>query len=1695
MNNQTTEHSLFALIKQSLLRLQESTLGVLEIRNQKILQHLRQEMSDELGHRNCFLADPVLEHTFGWETAEQTLQDLSSEGLLSPHLLEILANAEKTYAFPPETHPYRHQLKAWRHLLAPQAQSAIITSGTGSGKTECFMIPIIEDLLRQHQQQGRLVGVQALFLYPLNALINSQKERLDAWLSPLEGGIRYCLYNGNTREKAKTRDHDRPHEVLSREKLRQEPPPILMTNATMLEYMLVRQADAPIVQKSKENQSLRWIVLDEAHSYIGSQAAEIALLLRRVVQAFGKQSHEIRFIATSATIADAKAEQALQSYLSDLAGVPKEQITVISGQRHFESFPLGTGQQSLAELQELPSDSRYAALKNHQLASLIRQELTQSPQPLSLNQLIERCRALLSGSLTQQQAQILVWLDLMSQSYSPQGEVFLKLRMHLFQSMLHGLWACVDKHCPCKSPELSSEDFGQIYLHRRHRCDCGAPVYEMVSCHDCGSFHLLAQEQDGKLKQCTPIVADEFSLNSEKDDDDEAELNPQTDKRTHKSDYMLLAPGSAKDHINTYNQQKLNKDSAEIGNPQGNNCLIYIRLADDAHCAVCGHKGSQRTFYRHHYLGTPFYVTQTVPTVLEFCASASADDHPSQLPAHGKRLITFTDSRQGTARIAIKMQQQAEYSKTRGLVFELLLDHAQQQTESPQNKQEREKIERQITELKNSSEIPEHLSKPILDTLYAAREKLRPPPVRIAWKDMIQSLAQKDELVRHLLPYNQEINTFFSSSDGKKNLAELLLLREFARRPKYANSLETLGMVSLIYPNLAKINNPPIGWTEREVVTQADQGKKRLDLEDWRNFLKMLLDFFVRANSCIDISIDQKRWIGSKIFAKRLLPPDSQRKSDSYLRHWPKFNSKTQQARAIKILQAVCGFSIDAASTQDNINAWLKTAWEQLNQVGILRRDNDTFYLPMENTAFALPENVWLCPITHRFIDSSLRGVSPYLPRHWDTLDAQQYFCRRVALPDYLQLRTDASATPRYLQMRRQMAENPTIHSLRTQGLWSNLHAQTVEGGFYYRVAEHSAQITADKLQDYETRFKKCKINVLSCSTTMEMGVDIGGMAAVVMNNVPPHPANYLQRAGRAGRRNESTAVAYTLCKADPHNHHVFRHPRWAFTHAIAAPQVSLNSAKIVARHVHSLLLADFLQHYNTASEDNTKINAFWFFNQEADVWQQFAQHIKALQSQPLHDTLKALVRDTALAERPLEEIQEQAIQQLEQLAKAWQTTQRAIEQQIKNSVQIPQYQRAVKLEKQRHESENLLTHLASHGFLPGYGFPTNLASFSIRNINEQDKKNDKQREDNLFVRKTSPSRSLDIALREYAPGEEIAIDGNVYRSAGIDLRSKTGNNEKVAIQQLDTAWRCGNCGASGLSNYKYHHEAIICPRCETKINPKYKKTVLAPQGFLVDFFTSPSNDVTVQKFIKAQAPLVQVYGQQAPLAGNCGEICYGNGEIFHHSSGEFEHGFAVCLCCGRAKSMTSKNELPQEFKDTYHANLGGGSTRPDKEKNCASSHVQSNIHLGYRLHTDVLELALKNPQKRQWLKKEQKSIARTLALALRNEIAAYLGIACAEMGYTVKEDRALASEERRIVMQIYDHASGGAGFVLAAVAPIHELLQRSFKRLECPDECDSVCEHCLGSQADAQNNDEINRHLALNWLKESQFSAALAPD
>ena len=407
-----------------------AALGLVSFRSHPLREHLREVFQSAPGTSDSFLADPVFEASFGWRPAEVPLGDLSGR-LLHPNVVKALDKPPRTFAeeytFSAQQKPYQHQLESWKALIeARPARSVLVTSGTGSGKTECFLIPILHDLATElDTRPGGLTGVRALFLYPLNALIKSQRDRLTAWSEPFGGRIRYCLYNGETPRQGKS---SWASEVLDRKTLRVNPPPILVTNATMLEYMLVRTDDQPILAQSQGK--LRWIVIDEAHNYIGSQAAELTLLLRRVLHAFGCHADAVHFVATSATIADSRAntEEQLRAFLADIAGVSVERVSVVYGQRQVPPLPeaLPHDQPSLPDLATLHSLSPQERFEMLAATPHVRQWRTALIQ--QARSLAELARMAWSNDATKTRQTTLQLLDLCTQAVDAKDEPLLPLR-------------------------------------------------------------------------------------------------------------------------------------------------------------------------------------------------------------------------------------------------------------------------------------------------------------------------------------------------------------------------------------------------------------------------------------------------------------------------------------------------------------------------------------------------------------------------------------------------------------------------------------------------------------------------------------------------------------------------------------------------------------------------------------------------------------------------------------------------------------------------------------------------------------------------------------------------------------------------------------------------------------------------------------------------------------------------------------------------------------------------------------------------------------------------------------------------------------------------------------------------------------------------------------------------------------------
>jgi len=1718
-------HYFKELIEQSLSRTREATLSMLGINDSGLRQHLAEQMGNELGAEGCFLAPPVFEHTFGWQESDKSLADLK-DSLLSPTLLQTLQNAH-VYNFDNSIHPYTHQLDAWQTLLSDTPKSAVITSGTGSGKTECFMVPILEDLIREPDKAKKpLVGVRALFLYPLNALINSQQERLDAWTRAFSQDIRFCLYNGKTKEnESSVRKFRRespekygPNQVLSREMLRKEPPPILMTNATMLEYMLVRQIDSPILEISRQEKSLRWVVLDEAHTYIGSQAAELSLLLRRVLQAFGKHPEEIRFVATSATIADKDAEERLQQYLAGLAGVRLDQVVVIGGTRVVPDLENTLPPRklriediySIDKTQEVSVD-RFAVLARSHIARELRHQVVSNPKPVDLNDLVNSVRdELVSNTQSERQREVLDWLDLMTGTRLAVKEApFLKLRIHLFQRMLHGLWACVSPACSAKSTHLKDWPFGNVYVNQRSRCECQAPVYELGFCNDCKTPHLLAEDNAGKLQQRSPYAGDEFSLNYETAEDDSS-LNEEITFRSKNSSSRKLILAERRTANAPYESITLDLDSLSLGSLKADKSIqVTVSEERTSCCSRCElNVQNGRSYLRQSYLGAPFYVANAVPTLLEFCPDPDKEDcdgkSPEELPGRGRKLITFTDSRQGTARMAVRMQQEAERSRLRGLVFEVLRNAQAKSDADPMDTPSAsyEELMEQANQLQSMGMAA--MAAQLREQAEATKGgSVRSANCEIKWQDMVSELATAKDIAQSILDYNKYANPeLFGGHEAGITMARLLLAREYARRPKNQNSTETLGLVKINYNGLEKIRAMPQFWQETKAVP-AEGGvgteKTNMTLQDWKDFLKVALDFHVRENTFIRLDPNMQRWMGSRFTSKSLFPPTADIVESSTSKKWPQIKLGPG-SRLVKLLELATGLNRTLSTDRNKVNHWLELAWKALVDINILESFDSGYSLNLNTLTFSLPSEAWACPLTHRQFDTTFRGLTPYLPTK---VLERDYRCQKIRIPKLSSLKTDGSAVPKLNQIRQLINENTDIQLLRQENLWTDINDRTAEGGFYYRTAEHSAQQSSTKLETYEGMFKKGKINVLNCSTTMEMGVDIGGISAVVMNNVPPHPANYLQRAGRAGRRSEARAIAYTLCKADSHNQRAFAQPKWPFVTAIPAPSITLSSDRIVQRHVNSLLLALFLRTQTVSNGDRTKLTVEWFFGGgEESPCRQFNDW---LGSQPykIDGHIKELVKGTGLAGRSWASIADDALTILTGIEERWIKEYIKLNEKLIAAKDEP-YKKALSLELKRHEGEYLLRDLAARAFLPGYGFPTNVVSLNTYNIedfkNNKQQKEDKSREDNIFTSKEQPARGLDIAIREYAPGAQVVIDGRVYRSAGIGLHWHSGGAINEA-QKFDIACRCSNCGAAEVIENAYSNgDDVKCSHCSHDIAFSEQKMVLRPSGFVTDFYEPTSNDISSQKFIRVERPRIQLEGETIALPDSrCGYIRFGHqGSVFYHSSGEHEKGYAVCLSCGRAESMLPDGEIPLMLRPDKDHRPVGGITGSHKDKDCSGAAVKKNIYLGYQTQTDVLELFLKSPKSGQWLSdsNEHQVIATTLTVVLRDAIADELGIASTEMGFSVRLDKDLSSGTGRSVIQLFDQVSGGAGFVLAGLSDVVTLLKKAEDKLNCRANCDNVCSCCLTGQDSRVEQEELDRKAALQWLKENEYIMHLAlPD
>lgn len=644
-----------------------------------------------------------------------------------------------------------------------------------------------------------------------------------------------------------------------------------------------------------------------------------------------------------------------------------------------------------------------------------------------------------------------------------------------------------------------------MYVNQRQNCDCGSPVYEVAFCNDCNESHLLARDKKGKLVQWENKGGDEFSLQDEVPVEHDA-TEEKVEKENSFQPPLIIAAGETSEA--GYTLQRLDRQTRRIGVINNDSIPLIINDIEQVCSASgCGYRGmSGKQPFRRALLGGPFYVTNIVPTVLEYCQDFTSDEGkegvgPDSLPGRGRRLITFTDSRQGTARMAVRMQQEAERSRLRGSVVEILSWHQRTQTSTaPNANADLEKLAARAKQAREQAEeyrswgMPDQakLSQAQAEQLEQAYQaatggKAATILVSRTWTEMVNELKERADIRGPVLQYNHYLKPeVFNENGGPLKLSEMLLFREFMRRPKRTNSLETQGLVQVGYQGLEKIHKSPLHWQE-----------KGLTLDDWRDFLKVTLDHYVRESNFTQLDDELKNWIGSRFSSKFVRNPESKDPEDNQNRRWPQIRNGNVSHRLAKLLMLGAGFKTVNAATIDIINTWLKEAWAQLTgPLAVLKPDGNRFYLPKEHMTFSLITDAWICPVTNKILDTAFKGLTPYLPTHisFEHLTLAQYdtfVAQKVTMPEIWKLdRSQEDYAEGLAKARDWVSHDPLIAQLRSENVWTDINDRVVEGGFYYRTAEHSAQQSSERLQSYEKMFKNGQLNVLNCSTTMEMGVD-----------------------------------------------------------------------------------------------------------------------------------------------------------------------------------------------------------------------------------------------------------------------------------------------------------------------------------------------------------------------------------------------------------------------------------------------------------------------------------------------------------------------------------------------------------------------------------------------------------------------------
>jgi len=1556
---------------------------------------LREQFEQALRREDMFVREPLVSlipaYEHGLKPSE--LFGRSTAPRLHPRLRSL------SPAFDPERPLYTHQVKAIERIQ--RGRNTVVATGTGSGKTECFLLPILDDVVRRQAE-----GVRAILVYPMNALANDQLERMRGLVG--DTAVTFGRYTGQTPwteddvppEMAK--QAARPNEKLTRAEIRQQPPDILLTNFAMLEYLLLRPQDQDIFG----HRSVRYVVLDEAHSYSGAQGIDIGLLMRRFQRLF---PHQLQFILTSATLGDPDdpaARRGIAEFASGLCGseVGEDDIVFADTTSPFEP----------AELQELApetiaalasngdpdtvaaaladagatrawlEDCRLSAGKGEAPRAILHDVLRKLQPVHAIYEVLRERPATVPelasaifqdpGSDELAVTQSLLTMASMAKPNFAHSGPLLSVRVHHFFRGLVGANAEL-------RPDGDGVRVERVYLEDREVAeDNSRSVLPLRTCVHCG-LPVVAVDVEGDQWRKPSRVSRNIRLLTWMDLRVTGDGEEDPDQALPRYAYLSLG----------------GRQYTEEERPDGEDVIrlsvieCHDRLGNLARCPNCDGRATPMPSVLRE-----FVTGEDAPTALlaEELVRALPEERASS-PAGGRRLLAFSDSRQRAAYFVPYLTRTVCEPWYVQPLVKAAAEFERSWGDPPSPREVIEKAQQLAAEgpwivLREAEE----------DGFEYYNLVSRNELTRVQRRQLTTELAIT--LYQHLVA---------RSAQRSKVFGLMLLARDIQLEPA---DLESAARFA---PSL--FVNPQIG----------------------RDAICRLLLYLVQRRA---------------------------------VEFWP------ESVNAASLLRGEVGptmVTVHRNATDSNIQGRQRFRWNPY-EAPPNRRNRA---IRESRTAQIVASALSACgrDAEHE-VQETLNGLWEWLISDEGPLRLWQAGEYRLPL-DRILVRSHAD------WYRCSSCGSPTIHPMdggcELFGCTGRLvEVRDVEqelrnrhlAGRYRRdplplnVREHTAQLTLARGREYQDAFLAGDLNVLSSSTTFELGVDVGSLQAVLLRNVPPTAANYIQRAGRAGRRRDGVAHAVTFVRSVPHDQHHYFLPLDIVAGRVSIPVIYTANPRLTQRHVNSFLLgrflfdardsigddrlriSDFFPEDVTASEAPVDGFAAWCEGNRADLLQAIGgiipadcQHLLTPEDALATSVRSLFSRDAGQIEetvyyvgqlRPLKSYEDQRAELGDELDAARDAERMGQVRQLATALD-----RVDRLRRQLLETR-LIDFLASNHWLPSYAFPQDSVQLLVRYAEE--------------AGTMRLERDRELGISEYAPGAEIIADGKLLTSAGINLARREPQLEWFSVDDRTRT----------IAIKPTAEEAQLADgRAPIKFVQPIGFTTLwnvRPQQPNLFRLRPPSN---TEVFLQDGAP-DEDFEPCPSLQGVTAGI-RPDGKLFRANLGPRGQGFRLCLRCGLAIPFGGR--LPREHRTPWGARCTG-------RFDCvALAHVFDTDVMQIRFHGHDSPSVYETPF---WT---------TLTTALRNSGCELLHIDPADLDTTY---RSRSADDDRGEIVLYDRVPGGAGHVQRIRDHMREVLESTLNLLEnCPNpEChtESSCYACLRSHRNQFTWPSLRRSAPVSFLR-----------